>query len=366
MLYGQVAPGGIVNLVSKRPRPEAHYQLGYTAGSFAFHEGTVDIGGPITADKSLLYRVTALYLDRDDFVDFVDKGRVYAAPAVTLQLGVDTTLTLLSNYILDDFVAPVGLPAEGSVLGNVNGEIPLERFLGEPRFNRLRAFRVQGGYQLEHRFTESLRLRNVFRVQSFEFDRDEVLPDTLLADQRTMTRFASGDRVRATNVGMDTHVEWKFRTGPVAHRVLGGVDVFWDRFADRFYFTPNVAPLDVFDPVYGSPVTVTRADFIFDAVFTAWQTGVYVQDQVKLLDTLTLLLGARFDDARNRSEDRLFQGSSARTIGPRPGAPGASTSSCADSRPTGVTPRRSSPSPSASRLTGPPSRPSAGSNTRSA
>jgi len=311
VLYGQVAPGGVVNLVSKRPRPEAHYELGYTAGSFGFHEVTADLGGPITADRSLLYRVTGLYLNRDDFVDFVDKERIYIAPALTLRLGTDTTLTLLGNYIHDDFTAPTGLPADGTVLANPNGDIPLERFLGEPRFNRNRAFRVQGGYQLEHRFTENVRLRNFFRVQSFEFDRDEVLPDTLLGDQRTITRFASGDRVRATNVGMDTHLEWKFRTGPLAHRVLSGVDVFWDRFADRFYFTPNVAPLDVFNPVYGSPVPVTRADFIFDAVFTAWQTGIYVQDQIKILDRLTLLLGARGDDARNRSEDRLFDGSSA-------------------------------------------------------
>jgi iron complex outermembrane receptor protein len=309
VLYGQVAPGGIVNLVSKRPRPEAHYELGYTAGSFGFHQGTVDVGGPITADKSALYRFTALYLDRDDFVDFVNKDRLYIAPALTLRLGNDTTLTLLANYIRDNLVEPIGIPANGAFLANRNGKIPIERFVGEPRFNQDRAFRLQGGYQLEHRFTENLRLRNNFRVQSFEFDDDNVRPDTLLGDQRTVTRFASGDRVRGTNVGMDTNLEWTFRTGPVSHRMLGGVDVFWDRFADRFYFTPNVAPLDVFNPVYGSPVTVTRADFIFDGVFNAFQAGVYVQDQMTIFKNLTVLLGARFDDARNRGEDRIFGGS---------------------------------------------------------
>jgi len=50
MLYGQVAPGGVVNLVSKRPRFEPHYDLGLTVGSYGFYEGTFDLGGPLNAD----------------------------------------------------------------------------------------------------------------------------------------------------------------------------------------------------------------------------------------------------------------------------------------------------------------------------
>ena len=310
VLYGQVAPGGIVNLVSKRPLPEAHYELGYTAGSFSFQQGTVDIGGPVTSDKSVLYRVNGLYLNRDDFVDFVDKQRIYIAPAFTLRLGADTTLTLLANYINDDFTQPQGLPANGTFLSNRNGKISLDRFVGEPNFNHSTAWRIQGGYVFEHRFAENLRLHNVFRVQSFEFNHDDVLPDTLDGDQRTLTRFASGDRVRAMNVGGDTHLEWIVNTGPVKHRVLGGVDVFWDRFADRFYFTGNVAPIDVFNPVYGSPVPVLRSDYIFDSIFNSYQTGIYVQDQMTIYKDLTLLLGARGDFARNRTEDKIAHGSS--------------------------------------------------------
>jgi hypothetical protein len=64
ILYGQVAPGGIVNLSSKRPRPEPHYEMGFTAGSDDFYEATVDIGGPLLSAKSFLYRLTGLYLNR--------------------------------------------------------------------------------------------------------------------------------------------------------------------------------------------------------------------------------------------------------------------------------------------------------------
>lgn len=40
VLYGQVAPGGVVNLVSKRPLFEPHYDLGLTIGSYDFNQGT--------------------------------------------------------------------------------------------------------------------------------------------------------------------------------------------------------------------------------------------------------------------------------------------------------------------------------------
>jgi iron complex outermembrane receptor protein len=310
VLYGQVEPGGLVNLVSKRPLPQAHYDFGYTGGSFSFNEVTGDVGGPITDSKSVLYRVTARYLNTKDFVDFVGKERVYVAPALTLRLGTDTTLTLLANYITEDWVQSPGIPAEGTVLSNPNGRIPIKRFVGEPRFNQSKDWRVQGGYQFDHRFTENLVLHQGLRVQSFEFDDDNVRPDVLLDDQRTVTRFASGDRVRATNVGVDTNLAWTVKTGPITHRLLGGVDFFWDKFADRFYFVPDIDPIDVFDPVYGAPVPVTRADWSFDSTFTAQQLGVYVQDQMRIWDRLTILMGARFDNALVKTEDHIGEGTS--------------------------------------------------------
>ena len=198
-------------------------------------------------------RPTGLYLDRGDFVDFVEKQRAYIAPAVSFRLGTATTLTLLGNYTWEDWVQPTALPAEGTVRPNPNGRIPIERWVGEPAFNSSKDWRIQGGYLFDHQFSPSLRLRNTFRGQYIEFDDNNVRPFELLDDQRTLSRFASGDRVRATNIGTDTSLEWVVQTGPVAHRVLSGVDFFWDHFSDHFYFNEDVGPLDIFEPVYGSP-----------------------------------------------------------------------------------------------------------------
>ena len=57
VLYGQIAPGGVVNLVSKRPHFERHYDLGLTVGNHDFYEGTFDLGGSLNADKTVAVRV---------------------------------------------------------------------------------------------------------------------------------------------------------------------------------------------------------------------------------------------------------------------------------------------------------------------
>ena len=275
--------------MSKRPRFEPHYDLGLTIGSYDFYEGTFDLGGAVNADKSIAVRATGLYLDRDDFVDFVEKQRAYFAPAVTFKLGSDTTLTVLGSYVWEDWVAPLELPAEGTVLPNPNGKIPIERFVGEPAFNRTEDWRFQGGIILEHRFNKDLRLRSIVRGQYYEVEDDGVRGFELSADKRTLTRFVSGGPVRGWSIGADTNVEWTFQTGPVSHRVLGGVDVFYDYFNNQFYFGQDVGPLDLFAPVYGSPVA--KGAVVYDATDTITQVGLYVQDQMKLFDKLTLRAG---------------------------------------------------------------------------
>ena len=303
VLYGQVAPGGVVNLVSKRPRFEPHYDLGLTVGSYDFYEGTFDLGGPVNADKTIAVRAVGLYLDRNDFVDFVDKQRAYFAPSVTFKLGADTTFTLLLNYIWEDWVQPVELPSQGTVLPNPNGKIPIERFVGEPGFNSTEDWRFQGGWILEHRFNPNLRLRNIVRGQYYEVEDDGVRGFELLPDQRTLTRFTSGGPVRGWNIGTDTNLEWTVQTGPVAHRVLAGVDVFYDYFNNQFYFGQDVGPLDLFAPVYGGPVA--KGPVVYDATDTITQLGLYVQDQMKLFDKLILLLGGRYDFAWHEQDDYL-------------------------------------------------------------
>ena len=69
ILYGVASPGGILNLVSKRPTESPFGEVSVQTGSFDRIQGTFDVGGPVDKDKTLLYRVTGIGLSANTQVD---------------------------------------------------------------------------------------------------------------------------------------------------------------------------------------------------------------------------------------------------------------------------------------------------------
>src|ERR1700676_3981498 len=131
-LYGESVLGGIVNLRSKVPPPDAFAQVQFTGGSYGFYEPAIDAGTPLNRSHTLYARINLLYRPTGSFVNYVTRHRVYVAPALTWDISPDTQLTLLGRYQHDTGHLGFPLPAKGTVLPNPNGEIPISLFAGEP------------------------------------------------------------------------------------------------------------------------------------------------------------------------------------------------------------------------------------------
>lgn len=101
ILYGQVQPGGVINLVTRRPSAEPYYALQQQFGSFDFYRTTPQATGPITRDGSLRYGFDLAYENSESFRDFFFKIRVFVAPVLSWQPTARTELTLDFEY-LDD------------------------------------------------------------------------------------------------------------------------------------------------------------------------------------------------------------------------------------------------------------------------
>jgi len=82
-LFGQGPLGGFVNLVSKRPRPDFFGELQFTAGSFNYYQGAMDVNFPGSKSETIYMRLNGLFRSADSFVDFADSKRVFVAPAFT-------------------------------------------------------------------------------------------------------------------------------------------------------------------------------------------------------------------------------------------------------------------------------------------
>ncbi|MFB2839024.1 TonB-dependent siderophore receptor [Floridanema evergladense] len=317
ILSGDIEPGGIINVVRKRPLSEPFYNLQFQVGNRNFVRPSLDISGPLTADRSLLYRLNALYLNEGSFRDFDSSyNRFSIAPVLTWKIGDRTEINFIFEYIKDDNPADFGTVAFGNSIAN----IPRGRVTNDPSDVIQNTF-SDLGYDLEHRFSDNWKLRNAFRFthSSFNYGRNKndviVLPAFLDEETGILTRFFADQFGDTQNYNLLTNIQGNFSTGSIRHTVIFGFDL--GRVNTYFETTVdfnNPSPLNIFNPVYGTiPKPNANTLSPFDDQRTQQdRLGIYVQDQVKLLDNLIVLAGIRYDTVKqtitsNISESRETQ-----------------------------------------------------------
>lgn len=296
VLYGQNPPGGLVNLVSKTPQKRNFTDLTAGGGSFSLAETGLDTNAVLNRSGSVYGRVNLLWRQSGTFVDDVDPSqRLFFAPSLTIELTRNTRLTLLGQYYHDWRSIAFPLPAQGTVLPNINGDLSIRRNVGEPETypNDADNQRVLLGYQFEHHFNGVLTLRQNARAGFHETDFQGLYPSFLDADQRTLNRFAYENHESYTSLGLDTSLVANFDTGSWAkHTALVGVDYYYNFNITKGAFG-SAPSIDLFKPVYGGrPSGIVP---FLNTVTDVSQVGLYFQDQVKFFDRLSLVAGGRED-----------------------------------------------------------------------
>lgn len=306
VLYGQANPGGVISLVSKRPMEEASREVRLQVGNRGRLEDAFDVGGPVTADGSLLYRIVGLGNRFDLEERSVKQERVAIAPSLTWRPSGQTSITLLTNYQNEpnagfrNFMPTVGTVYQGR---NGHGWIPRDFLVSDPSFDESTREQFSAGYLLEHRFDGPFTFRQNTRYTHVDATYATLVFNYLDADERTLYRFASKDRQKVGQFVIDNQLEAKFTTGAVSHTALAGIDyrrTRKDYLLSRSFSVPSI---DWTNPVYG--VNVGALNPATDSDTTAWQVGAYVQDQIRW-DRLTLTLGGRQDWANTKVDDRLY------------------------------------------------------------
>ncbi|SAK97266.1 TonB-dependent siderophore receptor [Caballeronia pedi] len=301
VLYGQVNPGGMLSLTSKRPPEEAFHEIELEAGNHDRWQGAFDVGGPVDKNGAALYRLTGLARDSDTQADFAREQRISISPSATFRFDRDTELTLLANYQHDPRAGYFGfLPAQGTVLYNPAGKIPTSFFDGDPDFDRFDRTQYQFGYAFSHRFDDVWTFRQNARYMHMDVDYESVYSNGLQADGHTLNRRAIHTVEHSDSLTLDNQAEAKFGTGPLRHTVLFGFD--YQRFAENQAQGTGSAPtLDFLNPVYYQAFTQPALSQLTHQVQN--QFGVYAQDQLRL-GKWALQLGVRQDWTTADTDDR--------------------------------------------------------------
>ncbi|TDS13285.1 TonB-dependent receptor [Sphingobacterium paludis] len=104
-LFGDITPGGTINLVTKKPREEKHASINFSAGSFETYRTTLDVGAALDTTSRVLYRLNIGYEHARTFRDQNQRKSVLLAPSFTFrpvdgtQLDVDLTYDNFDGYL---------------------------------------------------------------------------------------------------------------------------------------------------------------------------------------------------------------------------------------------------------------------------
>jgi iron complex outermembrane receptor protein len=292
VLYGQGEPGGIINLVAKRPTFTEFHEVGAEIGTDNRYVGKLDLGGVYNEDLS--YRLTALGRLADGQQDFTSDDRFYIAPSLSWAPDDDTSLTILGSLQYDTGTSPLGLPQQGTLDFNPNGVIPVSRYIGEPDFNGNESWLGTIGYEFRHRFNETFEFRQNAQYLSFDADSNNLYFVSLnKTDMRTVTRGVNVQSETIDSIGVDNQLAANFETGPLQHTTIFGLDYRWNEQWRSSNFSGDLTTIDVFNPIYGTPI-FSNPDRANISKVRLQQTGLYAQDQIKL-DRLSFTLGLRQD-----------------------------------------------------------------------
>ena len=302
-LYGQAPPGGLIDMVSKRPTEEAQNEVFFTYGSFDWKQAGFDFSGPVDKEGKLSYRVVGMGRDSDLQMDHTDNQRFFIAPSVTYRPDTDTTLTLLGSFATTNGYGPQQyVPLELTKTSAPFGRIPTSRYLGDPDNDHAWIDEYWFGYAFEHRFDKAFTFRQNVRFSSVQTEvtslRTEGLarnPDTgAIIDYRTVNRSNNYVAGYTNDVVLDNQLEARFGTGALEHKMLFGLDYQYGQGATIYRFG-SAPSIDAYNPVYNQPMPGFADMFPFLRSRNQHdQLGVYVQDQIKL-DNWNVTLGGRRD-----------------------------------------------------------------------
>lgn len=334
VLYGKSNPGGLLNMVSKRPTTEPLKEVQFKMGTDSLFQTGFDFSDALDDDGVYSYRLTGLARSANAQQQGAEEQRYAIAPSFSWRPDDKTNFTFLSYFQNEPETGYYGwLPKEGTVSTLPNGKRLPTDFNEGANNNTYSRNEKMVGYSFDHEFNDTFTVRQNLRYAQNKVEQNSVYGYGMCSDPaytkdeaalkktpcasvpqsqwgHTLTRQYVIDNEKLENFAVDTQLQSQFATGSVDHTLLTGVDFMRMRndIDSWFGYAGSVAPSDIYN--------LDRGDFDFNSkdpdtsgpyqiLNKQKQTGLYVQDQMQW-DKVLVTLGGRYDWAKQDSLNRVF------------------------------------------------------------
>lgn len=299
VLYGRGNPGGLINLVSRKPSFTPELSLKTQVGAYDSQRVQINASGPFS--DNLAGGIALAWQHKDGFRDTFDRAsrRFFVAPSVRWYLGDNTKIDLGVEY------SDLDSPYDRGLLA-INGRVDSRsRIVLQDPWSRSETDKYAAWFRLEHQATDWLTLRQITRWDKSDKHMVSITTLGALRDDGTINRRATNYREQLNSLTVQFEGVAKFNTGSIKHTLLAGaeyVDGNRDNKSDR----ATLGYINIYNPIYSPEPKPADYSFSSHTEYNQYAYSFYLQDQIDLTERWKLLAGVRWDsvDQRNESLDR--------------------------------------------------------------
>jgi iron complex outermembrane receptor protein len=289
LLYGNVAPGGILNMVTKTPSFKKGGEIGMQAGSYNFYKPSLDIYGPL--NQSIAYRFVGTYENSESFRDVVKKERYYVNPSFLIKVSEKTEIILQGDYLNDDWTPDFGT----AIIKKDIIDLPRNLYMGADWSNgKTKQATISG--MVKHDFNSNWKLN--FNTSFQDYSRiwkgtERIQP----SDNGNWSRPLGQNRNEETIASEQLSIQGNFATSTIKHQLFTGTDfenavaeAYTFTFTPSTYGTGNIFNFENFNQGTGIPESTTTRI----VKTTTNRFGIYAQDLISITEKVKVLAGIRW------------------------------------------------------------------------
>jgi len=297
LLFGNITPGGIINLVTKKPLFKNGGEISYQMGSYSFNKPTLDFYGSFS--KKVAYRLITTYEKANSFRDIVTRERFYINPSLLLKSD-KSEFILQGDYLKDNWTPDFGTGSIGTTIAN----IPRNTYLGATWSNG-QTFQSSFSSQFKHKFNANWKLNINSAFQNFErsWQGTERIQPLENGDwKRPLGKYKIKEQIISNQINFSG----TYKTEKIKHQLFTGLDfdnsiadVYTFVFNPLFYDTINIYNLNL----YPQNTFIPEATNTKIVKTTTKNFGVYFQDLISIQEKIKILAGLRWSWQEAQAEN---------------------------------------------------------------
>lgn len=301
LLFGNVAPGGIMNLVTKTPKFTRGGEINMQIGSYDYYKPSVDFYGPL--NKYIAYRFNGSYENAKSFRDYVKNERIYFNPSFLFNISEKTNITVQGDYLNADWTPDFGT----GVIGETILDMPRNIYFGA-LWSTGNTKSSSASILFNHDFNKNWKLAFNSSYQSYrrkQKSTSQMNPVATNGDwKRGLTQADAAENI----FGDQLSLQGTFNTGKIKHQIFTGVDFEYSiapSYTFGFYnpatnpadlITTETTAINLFNYDYSTQSTTAP----FNSRITQLATtdtkrfGAYAQDLISINQYIKVLAGLRW------------------------------------------------------------------------